>query len=79
VLDDFATIDLARDAYGVIFVDERDLEIDEAATTARRDDIRAGRNGARDSLESMFSRSEGKLLPSKSPTSEAGNSAFGMV
>ena len=32
VLDDFTTIELARDAYGVIFADERDFEVD-----ARRD------------------------------------------
>ncbi len=29
VLDDFTTIELARDAYGVVFADERTLEIDE--------------------------------------------------
>ena len=28
VLDDFTTIELARDAYGVVFADERTLEID---------------------------------------------------
>ena len=78
VLDDFTTIDLAREAYGVIFVDEGDFEIDEEATKSRRDEIRASRNGDRDSLERLFSRAEG-LLPSNSPTSEAGNSAFGMV
>ena len=32
VLDDFTTIELARDAYGVVFADERTLEIDVAAT-----------------------------------------------
>ena len=36
VLDDFTTIELARDAYGVVFADERTLEIDEAATEALR-------------------------------------------
>ena len=61
-----------------MFVDEGDLEIDEEATKSRRDEIRASRNGDRDSLERLFSRAEG-LLPSNSPTSEAGNSAFGMV
>ena len=34
VLDDFTTIELARDAYGVVFADERTLEIDAAATEA---------------------------------------------
>ena len=79
ILDDFTTIDLAREAYGVVFVDERELEIDEEATKRRRDEIRASRNGDRGELESLFSRKDGKLLPSVSPTSEAGNSAFGMV
>ena len=45
VLDDFTTIELARDAYGVVFADERTLEIDEAATEARRAELRANRNG----------------------------------
>ena len=58
VLDDFTTIELAREAYGVIFVDEGDLEIDEEATKSRRDEIRASRNGDRDSLERLFSRAE---------------------
>ena len=34
VLDDFTTIELARDAYGVVFRDEQTLEIDEEATAA---------------------------------------------
>ena len=41
VLDDFTTIELARDAYGVVFADERTLEIDEAATEALRAELRA--------------------------------------
>ena len=41
VLDDFTTIELARDAYGVVFVDERDFEIDAEATE------RPSRGGAR--------------------------------
>ena len=36
VLDDFTTVELAREAYGVIFRDERTLEIDEEATAAAR-------------------------------------------
>ena len=38
VLDDFTTLELARDAYGVVFADERTLEIDAEATerAARR-------------------------------------------
>jgi hypothetical protein len=78
VLDDFTTIALARDAYGVIFVDERNLEVDEAATAHRREEIRATRNGQPQSLENLFNRSAGQLLPSQSPSSAAGNRAFGM-
>jgi N-methylhydantoinase B/oxoprolinase/acetone carboxylase alpha subunit len=36
VLDDFTTIELARDAYGVVFADERTLELDLAATDTER-------------------------------------------
>jgi hypothetical protein len=36
VLDDFTTIELAREAYGVVFADEASLEIDEEATAAER-------------------------------------------
>ncbi len=36
VLDDFTSIELARDAYGVVFSDEASLEIDEKATAAER-------------------------------------------
>src|SRR5207237_1899045 len=45
ILDDFATIEIARDAYGVVFADERTLEIERAATERRRAEIRAGRGG----------------------------------
>ena len=41
VLDDFTTIELARDAYGVIFADENTLVIDEGATEKQRAEIRA--------------------------------------
>jgi N-methylhydantoinase B/oxoprolinase/acetone carboxylase alpha subunit len=78
VLDDFTTIELARDAYGVIFVDERDFEVDVAATEHRREEIRAGRDGAPRGLESLYSRSNDDLLASRSPSSEAGNRAFGL-
>jgi N-methylhydantoinase B/oxoprolinase/acetone carboxylase alpha subunit len=43
ILDDFTSIQLARDAYGVIFKDEVSLEIDEAATVAARAEIKAAR------------------------------------
>jgi N-methylhydantoinase B/oxoprolinase/acetone carboxylase alpha subunit len=77
VLDDFTTIELARDAYGVIFVDEQSLEIDEQATEQRRAELRsAGNVGG--SLNERFSRDAGRLIPSTSPTSEAGNRIFGL-
>jgi len=37
VLDDFTTIELARAAYGVVFADEKSLEIDLASTDAERE------------------------------------------
>jgi N-methylhydantoinase B/oxoprolinase/acetone carboxylase alpha subunit len=77
VLDDFTTIELARDAYGVVFVDERTLEVDADATERRRAELRSARNGE-GSLNDVFSREAGRLIPSRSPTSEAGNTAFGL-
>ena len=80
VLDDFTTIELARDAYGVVFKDEQDLEIDEEATAKRREEIRASRNGGPSgSLNDVFSREEGKLIKSHTPSSRAGNKAFGIA
>ena len=75
VLDDFTTIELARDAYGVVFSDERTLEIDEAATTrpARR------ARGAPVRVTSLTEYFAGRgLPPSSSPTSLAGNAEFGL-
>jgi N-methylhydantoinase B/oxoprolinase/acetone carboxylase alpha subunit len=43
VLDDFATLELARDAYGVVFADSRTLAIDVAATEELRAELRAAR------------------------------------
>jgi N-methylhydantoinase B/oxoprolinase/acetone carboxylase alpha subunit len=77
VLDDFTTVQLARDAYGVIFHDERSLEVDTEATARRRAELRASRDG-NGSLNALFDRDEGRLLPSVSPVSEAGNRAFGL-
>ena len=68
---------MARDAYGVIFADENTLVIDEGATEKQRAEIRSSRSG-RQSLNDVFSRDEGKLIPSKSPVSAAGNKIFGM-
>ena len=77
VLDDFTTVELARDAYGVVFRDERTLEVDVEATERRRAELRASRDGG--SLNTLFDRGEGRLLPSVSPVSEAGNRAFGLT
>jgi N-methylhydantoinase B/oxoprolinase/acetone carboxylase alpha subunit len=77
VLDDFTTIELARDAYGVIFVDEKTLEVDVQATERRREELRAAHDG-HGSLNELFSREAGRLIPSRSPVSEAGNGAFGL-
>jgi N-methylhydantoinase B/oxoprolinase/acetone carboxylase alpha subunit len=72
VLDDFATIDVARDAYGVVFADERTLEIDTAATEKLRGELRAKRNGS--SLTEYFSTQP--TMPSSAPASLAGNKQF---
>ena len=45
VLDDFTTIELARDAYGVVFADEQTLEIDADATEKLRAELRAEQEG----------------------------------
>ncbi len=80
ILDDFTTVELARDAYGVIFADEIDFEIDAEATTSRREEIRAARkDGERGSLSEMFSRDEGRLLPNSAPTSDAMNRRMGLA
>ncbi len=74
VLDDFTTIELARDAYGVVFADERTLEVDEVATEARRSELRENRNGG--SLTEYFGEHP---LPSVAPpTSVAGNRELGI-
>ena len=77
VLDDFTTIELARDAYGVVFADERTLEIDEAATeaAARR---AARRSRAAGSLTEWFA---GRELPPSvgTPRPLAGNREFGLA
>jgi N-methylhydantoinase B len=76
VLDDFTSIELARDAYGVVFKDERSLEIDEQATVELRTKLRAQANGH--SLNDVFSRVEGKLIPNVPPSTEAGNRVLGL-
>jgi N-methylhydantoinase B/oxoprolinase/acetone carboxylase alpha subunit len=75
VLDDFTTVELARDAYGVVFADARTLEIDDAATEARRTELRASR--AAGSLTDYFAEHP---LPSVAPpTSVAGNRELGLA
>ena len=74
VLDDFTSIELAREAYGVVFRDERTLEIDSEATAALRAELAAKRNGG--SLTAYY-ESRG-LPPSSAPTSVAANREFGI-
>jgi N-methylhydantoinase B/oxoprolinase/acetone carboxylase alpha subunit len=74
VLDDFTTVELARDAYGVVFADERSLEIDEAATEKLRAELR--QNGKDSSLTEYFAALD--IVPSSAPTSLAGNREFGV-
>ena len=78
VLDDFTTIELARDAYGVIFVDERDLEIDAEATESRRAEIRASRNGG-PRLARAAVQPRGGQAALEQPHVGGGKQAFGMV
>ena len=75
VLDDFATVELARDAYGVVFTDERSLEIDEDATARLRDELRVRPRFT--SLTEYYA--ERGLPPSSAPSSPAGNAQFGMA
>lgn len=77
VLDDFTTLELARDAYGVVFTDERTLEVDGEATAELRAQLRAKPNGH--SLNEIYSREDGKLLENVVPTTEAGNRALDLA
>jgi hypothetical protein len=55
VLDDFTTIELAREAYGVV-IDEASMTIDDAATGALRERLRGERgNGFQGELLSLVS------------------------
>jgi hypothetical protein len=75
VLDDFTTIELARDAYGVVFADESTLEIDVEATERLRDELRKQRNGL--SLTEYFAVRE--PVPSSAPASVAANREFNLA
>lgn len=74
VLDDFTTLEIAREAYGVVFDDARTLEIDEAATERLREELRASRDGA-GSLTTYFAERKQKRRPN--PVSVAGDRQFG--
>jgi N-methylhydantoinase B/oxoprolinase/acetone carboxylase alpha subunit len=73
VLDDFTTIELARDAYGVVFADEVSLEIDQAATAALREALRAS-----PPVKSLTTYFEDGLPIENKPVSVAGNAEFAM-
>jgi N-methylhydantoinase B/oxoprolinase/acetone carboxylase alpha subunit len=75
ILDDFTTIELARAAYGVVFKDERSLEIDAEATEAMREELRG--EDVKRSLTGFFEGRE--LPPSSSPSALAGNREFGLA
>jgi N-methylhydantoinase B/oxoprolinase/acetone carboxylase alpha subunit len=74
VLDDFTTLELARDAYGVVFIDDVSLEIDGDATAALREELRGAPRGR--SLTEYFAQRG--LPPSSAPASAAGNGEFGL-
>jgi N-methylhydantoinase B len=75
VLDEFTTVELARDAYGVVFLDERTVEIDEEATATLRGKLRAKRT-----MRSLTAYFEDREIPQPSvPATEAGNREFGLT
>jgi N-methylhydantoinase B/oxoprolinase/acetone carboxylase alpha subunit len=74
VLDDFTTTELARAAYGVVFADDRTLEIDREATERLRAEMRA--DGAARSLTEFFHGRE--LPPAPAPASVAANREFSL-
>lgn len=74
VLDDFTTIALARDAYGVVFADERTLEIDVKATAKLRAEL-----AQKPRYSSLTAYYEEQGSPRRQPpTSLAGNKQFGL-
>ena len=75
ILDDFTSIELARDAYGVVFTDEQTLEIDAEATESLRAELRQSPQFS--SLTDYF---DGRgLPPSSAPVSKASNKEFGIT
>jgi N-methylhydantoinase B len=75
VLDDFTTLELARDAYGVVFSDPRTLRIDHEATARLREQLRA--DAARIRALSRHAPTAAMQRPSKAVTL-AGNREFGL-
>jgi N-methylhydantoinase B/oxoprolinase/acetone carboxylase alpha subunit len=73
VLDDFTTVQLARDAYGVVFKDEQTLEVDEEATEKLRETLRS--SPPTKSLTDYF---KGALPIENKVVSRAGNEEFGI-
>ena len=74
VLDEFTSVELARDAYGVVFADEATLEIDRDATVALRERLRSDPRPA-----ALSEYLEGGSSSSSVPATEAGNREFGLV
>jgi N-methylhydantoinase B/oxoprolinase/acetone carboxylase alpha subunit len=74
VLDDFTTIELARDAYGVVFADERTWAVDAEATERLREELRGARDGP-GSLTEYFKTHDPKRR--QNPVSAAGDREFG--
>jgi N-methylhydantoinase B/oxoprolinase/acetone carboxylase alpha subunit len=74
VLDDFTTLELAREAYGVVFRDETALEIDAEGTGRLRQELRSSRDGA-GSLTRYFEERKPERRPN--PVTLAGDREFG--
>jgi N-methylhydantoinase B/oxoprolinase/acetone carboxylase alpha subunit len=74
VLDGFTTVELARDAYGVVFADEQTLAIDAEGTARLRVEL-AERGDGRSLTEYYAERG---LTHANPPVSVAGNAEFGI-
>ncbi|MEZ5101348.1 MAG: hydantoinase B/oxoprolinase family protein [Thermoleophilia bacterium] len=76
VLDDYTPLELARDAYGVVFRPGPDLEVDEEATAALRAELRARTDRVR-GLEDYLAAKP--VAPAPPAATTAGNRAFGLT
>jgi len=74
ILDDFTTLELAREAYGVVFRDGTALEIDAEGTGRLRQELRSSRDGA-GSLTRYFEERKPERRPN--PVTLAGDREFG--